>query len=97
MSPARGPEASGWETRFFCSMRERGLSVTEWGSFWDECRSGNLLYEEEWGRAMFRVRREGGRWAGGRALVGILRLRECFRFAHALAALGMTGVDGYIS
>jgi hypothetical protein len=41
VSPARVPEASGWETRFFCSMKGAGSSRVLWFSFWDECRSGN--------------------------------------------------------
>src|SRR5580704_9855736 len=41
VSPARVPEASGWETRFFCSMKRAGSSRVLWFSFRDECRSGN--------------------------------------------------------
>jgi hypothetical protein len=29
LSPARGPEASGWETRFLCSMRGSGAALRE--------------------------------------------------------------------
>lgn len=41
LSPARGPEASGWETRFLCSMKGSGVTVMARFLFGDECRSGN--------------------------------------------------------
>ena len=41
VSPARVPEASGWETRFFCSMKRAGSSRCALVFFWDECQSGN--------------------------------------------------------
>src|SRR6202041_1387289 len=53
------------------------------GSLRDERRSGNLLYAEAWGRAMFRVRWASAPGLGCWAQLGILRLRERFRFAEA--------------
>ena len=37
-------------------MRKQAVSVTQPGSFQNQCRSGNLLYRESWRRAMFSVR-----------------------------------------
>ena len=56
VSPARGPEASGWETRFFCSMKGRVEAVAGVFLFGTRAGVGILLYGVEWGRAMFSVR-----------------------------------------
>jgi hypothetical protein len=81
---------AGGESRFFCSMVGSVAAVTGRSSFWDECRSGNSALRRGVGACYVQCscgRDEADCWV----VVGVLRLRECSRFASALAPLRMTG------